>query len=168
MPTGKRRRFNSTRSPRARQSGFGFLLALFAIAALGLLAASAGQVWETTARREKEAELLFIGNQYRHALASYHAVDVNGQHQFPAHLEDLLEDRRLPVVRRHLRRLYRDPMTGARDWVLVKVGETITALHSRSDKKAFKTYFTDEDAPFTGHPQYNEWVFVPSDEEKPQ
>ena len=48
-----------------RQKGFTYLMTLFALAMMGLLLSGAGQVWHTTSTREKEADLLFIGNQFR-------------------------------------------------------------------------------------------------------
>ena len=99
MPTGK----HYTR--RTQQQGFGYLMALFAVAALGLLAAAAGQVWHSTAQRAREAELLFAGQQYRQALDSYFASKAGGVQQYPQRLEDLLDDRRSQTTLRHLRRL---------------------------------------------------------------
>jgi type II secretory pathway pseudopilin PulG len=153
MPSGKRLRL------RLRQRGFGYLLALFAISALGLMAAGAGRVWYTTAQREREVELLFAGQQYRQALDSYYAHKVGGVQQYPQRLEDLLDDRRSQVKLRHLRRIYVDPMTGKADWVLVTAGERIVGVHSRSETSSVKRYFEDADAAFNGADSYAQWVF---------
>ena len=45
---------------------------LFAVALIGILLAAAGQVWRTEALREKEKELLFVGEQFRQAIGSYY------------------------------------------------------------------------------------------------
>jgi type II secretory pathway pseudopilin PulG len=149
MPTGKR----------LRQGGFGYLMALFSIAVLGLLAAGAGRVWYTTAQRERESDLLFAGQQYRQALDSYHALKAGGVQQYPQRLEDLLDDRRTQVTLRHLRRLYVDPMTGKSDWVLLMAGERIVGLHSRSEQSSIKRNFEDADSAFNGTERYTQWVF---------
>ena len=155
MPSGKRLRLGL----RSRQRGFGYLMALFAIAALGLMAAGAGRVWYTTAQREREVELLFAGQQYRQALDSYYALKVGGAQQYPQRLEELLNDRRSQVTLRHLRRIYVDPMTGKADWVLVTAGERIVGVHSRSEQSSFKRHFEDADAVFNGTERYAQWVF---------
>jgi type II secretory pathway pseudopilin PulG len=134
-------------------------MALFAIAALGLMAAGAGRVWYTTAQREREADLLFAGNQYRQALDNYYAIKVGGTQQYPQRLEDLLDDRRSQVTLRHLRRIYVDPMTGRADWALVTAGERIVGVHSRSEQGSIKRYFEDADAAFNGTERYAQWVF---------
>ena len=142
-----------------QQRGFGYLMALFAVAALGLLAAGAGQVWHSTAQRMREADLLFVGQQYRQALDSYHASKAGGPPQYPTRLEDLLDDHRSQVTLRHLRRLYPDPMTGKADWVLVLAGERIVGLHSRSESRSFKRNFEEPDTAFNGTERYAQWVF---------
>jgi type II secretory pathway pseudopilin PulG len=149
----------SSLSQNDAQGGFGYLMALFAIAALGLLAAVAGQVWHTTAQRIRESELLFIGQQYRQAFESYHAYKMGGVQQYPKRLEDLLNDNRSQTVLRHLRHIYPDPMTGKVDWVLVTAGDRIVGLHSRSDAKSFKRNFEGADAQLNGTERYTEWVF---------
>lgn len=154
-PVGKGNRMQTGK----RQRGFGYLMALFAIAAIGLLAAGAGQVWHTSAQREREVDLLFVGQQYRQALKSYHAISVNGVNQYPARLEDLLNDNRSQVTLRHLRRLYADPMTGQADWVLVAAGGRIVGLHSRSEQRSFKRSFEGADEAFNGTEHYDQWVF---------
>jgi len=144
-----------------RQAGLGYLLCLFAIAVLGLGAAGAGRVWYTTQQREREAELLFVGLQYANALDAYHAQEVNGQHQWPQNLEELLEDRRGPRMQRHLRQLYRDPMTGKADWVLLRSAGRINALHSKSTGTPIRTVFEAPFESFTGAERYDQWTFVP-------
>jgi len=56
---------------RRRARGFTYLAVLFIVAILLGGLALVGEMWETSARREKEAELLFIGNQYRRAVGFY-------------------------------------------------------------------------------------------------
>ena len=129
------------------------------MAALGLLAATAGQVWHTAAQREREADLLFVGQQYRQALDSYYAVNSGGVQQYPARLEDMLDDRRSQTTLRHLRKLYPDPMTGKADWVLLMAGERIVGLHSRSSRSSFQRSFEGVDAPFNGTERYDQWEF---------
>ncbi|MCL5061183.1 MAG: type II secretion system GspH family protein, partial [Candidatus Thermoplasmatota archaeon] len=60
MPSGK-----------ASQSGFAYLFALMLIALIGMGLAAAGTLWRTDSRRAREAELLFVGDQYRQAIRSY-------------------------------------------------------------------------------------------------
>lgn len=145
-------------SPR-RQRGFGYLMVLFAMAAMGITLAGAGEVWHTTARREKEAQLLFVGHQFRQALASYRDRSPVGSPTAPATLGELLEDDRFPTPVRHLRRLWRDPMTNATDWVLLKPGGRITAIHSRERGEPLRKVFNPRDAAFNGTASYDQWVF---------
>lgn len=146
----------------ARQRGFGYLLALFAIAAIGLLLAGAGELWATTLRREKEAELLWIGEQFRQALGRYRDSSPEAASRAPATLQELLEDRRFPTPRRHLRQIYRDPITGRRDWGLVRLEGRIVAIHSLSDARPLKQHFDERDAELTGKQRYSDWLFSAS------
>ena len=160
MGSGERRTARSTdqHSP-GRQRGVGYLLLLFALAAMGLLLAGAGQVWHTSAQRERETQLLFIGQQFRLALAAYRDHSPAGMPTAPASLDELLTDRRLPVPRAHLRRLWRDPFTNQADWVLVRQEGRIVALHSRSERAPLRTAFTRRDAAFAGLDSHAQWVF---------
>lgn len=143
-----------------QQLGFGYLLVLFSIAALGLTLAGAGQVWQTVAQREKEAELLFIGNQFRLALGSYYAHAPDGVKTFPLQLQDLIEDRRFPVPMRHLRRLYRDPMTGTLEWgVLRSTGRIVGVFSVSGDTPFRRSAFAARDTRFEGASRYDEWIF---------
>lgn len=136
---------------------------LFAIAAMGLTLAGAGQVWHTTAKREKEAQLLFIGQQFRLALAAYRDQSPVGTPTAPASLDELLADPRFPVPRPHLRKRWRDPMTNDTDWVLVRQEGRIVAIHSRVDAQALRLVHGAPDAAFNGTNSYSEWVFTAAD-----
>jgi type II secretory pathway pseudopilin PulG len=109
------------RSTNARegQGGFTYLTALFLVAALGAGLAATGVVWSKARQREKEAELIWVGEQVRQAIGLYYQRSPGAMKRYPGKLEDLLEDRRYPNVQRYLRKIYADPVTGKRDWGLV-------------------------------------------------
>ncbi|MCE7913745.1 MAG: hypothetical protein DYH15_03475 [Nitrosomonas sp. PRO4] len=98
------------------EHGFVYLWALYSVVLAGIIMAGAAQLWQTKSQRQKEAELLFIGEEFRKAIMSYYN---GGNKQFPDSLEDLLKDERLPNVKRHLRKIYVDPMTNTTEWGLV-------------------------------------------------
>src|SRR6202035_5978600 len=110
------RRFGRAGSP-AAAAGFTYIGLLIAVVILGIGLSAVGTVWHTQAQREREQELLFIGREFRTAIAAYYRA---GAHQYPQDISDLLEDKRWPEPRHFLRRLYFDPMTGAQDWTIVR------------------------------------------------
>ena len=144
------------------EAGFTYLGILIAMALFGVALAATGDVWRTAAQREREPELLFVGNQFRSAFMNYYAFTPAGKPRFPRTLDELVEDTRFPVARRHLRRVYADPMTGKPDWVLLDApGGGIAGVHSRSEAKPLKTgNFAAQDAKFEGAERYSEWRFV--------
>lgn len=145
----------------ARQHGFTYLGLLFAIAFIGLLMASAGQVWKTVAQREREEDLLFIGQQFSQAISAYRMATPGEPKQWPRSLEDLVEDKRWPVPRRHLRKLFVDPIVGKKQWGLVKVGEEITGVYSLGEGKPIKqNNFPPGMDSLAGAKTYQEWRFV--------
>lgn len=119
--------------------GFSYLVLLFAVAIAAAGMAGTGIVWHTTLQREKEAELLFIGNQIRAAIASYYLRAPGNVRRYPGALEDLLKDPRFPATVRHLRKLYRDPMTNTTDWGLIAApGGGIMGVYSKSEAAPLK------------------------------
>ncbi len=146
-----------------RATGFTYvwLLVVVAIMAAGLTAV--GQVASTAAKRDKEAELLFVGDQFARAIAEYSASSPGAQ-QYPQKLEELLADNRYPTARRYLRRVYRDPMTGRADWGLVRgPGGGIVGVHSQSLERPLKTAnFPRGYESFAGATVYSAWRFAPA------
>ena len=145
----------------AVQRGFTYVGLLIAVALAGVALAAAGSLWSTTSKRDKELDLLFVGDQYRRAIGSYYE-GTPGAKRYPQRLEDLLEDKRLAVTRRHLRQVYADPMTGQPDWELVRLPDgAIVGVHSRSDAKPMKVAnFAPSDQSFADAASYRDWVFA--------
>lgn len=139
-----------------------YLAVLLFVAITGAALAAAGTLWHTAQVREKERELLFAGNEYRRAIQLYYLNSLGGLRQYPRELADLVKDPRLPAVRRYLRKLYRDPMTGKAEWGLMKNPDGgIIGVYSLSDEAPFKTAnFRKGDAEFEGKEKYSDWKFV--------
>ncbi|NSL56716.1 MULTISPECIES: type II secretion system protein [Uliginosibacterium] len=148
----------------ARLAGFTYIGLLLVIAVIGLAAGSAIQLGAISQRRQVEDELMFVGLQYKRAIRSYfEAAPPGATAAAPARLEDLLRDPRFPQVKRHIRRLYADPLTGKNDWVLIRTldGQGILGVHSRSPETPIRVdNFPDEFFHFKGKKRYADWVFV--------
>jgi type II secretory pathway pseudopilin PulG len=142
-----------------RQNGFTYLTVLFLVAFMGLGLSIAGEVWHTSLMREREAQLLYAGNQYRRAIERYY---LSGLKQFPRTLEDLLKDPRKPGTERYLRKLYPDPLSGKSEWGIVKAPDGgIMGVFSQSEDKPIKTAgFALVNRDFEGAEKYANWKFV--------
>lgn len=145
------------------ERGFTYVAVLLLIALHGAVLAVTGTVWHIAQKREKEHELLFVGDQFRRAIRSYAASGPGMAGQLPRSLDDLILDPRAPGVKRHLRRIYLDPMTGTRDWGLVRTpdGNAIIGVYSRSEDAPLKTgNFSSDDEDFENAARYSDWKFL--------
>lgn len=124
-------------------------------------ASSMVEMHQTQTRREKEDQLLFVGDQYRRAIASYYGVTPpGGARSLPRSIEDLLSDRRFPTPMQHLRQAYPDPMTGKADWVLIRAGGGISGVRSQSTLEPLrKSGFPERYKLFAGATSYAAWGF---------
>ncbi|MDF3935224.1 type II secretion system protein [Pseudomonas citronellolis] len=147
-------------SMRNGERGFSFLGVLFVITLMGALLATTGQLWATGAQRERERQLLWVGNQYAKALRGYYRASP-GLAQYPQRLEDLLEDQRFPTPARHLRKLYADPLGGG-DWGLVlTIDGRIAGVYSKAPgEPLLRANFPDAWREFEGMGSYADWRFV--------
>lgn len=149
-----------------REGGFSYLWVLLLVAFLGLGQTVAVTIYTTAAQRDREKELLSIGRQFRTAISRYYETQLSaGKREYPATLDDLLRDNRVPGIKRHLRQVFIDPMTGKAEWGLIKMGERIVGVHSLSENLPIKQNgFEAEDLNLRGKQKYSEWAFVyPSD-----
>lgn len=147
---------------RSNERGAMLLLLMVMVVVMGLAAGLAGQSWRDTMQRAREAELIWRGEQYQRAISSYFSVKHGGNLQMlPTDLEQLLSDPRFATEVRHIRKLYKDPMTGE-DWELIKdPAERILGVRSKSTWEPFKKDgFPKELESLTGKTAYNEWEFV--------
>jgi type II secretory pathway pseudopilin PulG len=102
-----------------RQRGFTYLWLLVAIAILGIGLLAVSEVWVSSVRRQKTEQLNWVGGQFVTAIGSYYQSTPGAVKTYPVTLQDLVEDRRFPTMRRHLRSIYLNPVTGKMDWKLV-------------------------------------------------
>lgn len=65
------------------------------------------------------------------------------------------------MLKRHLRKVYMDPMTGKSNWGLVVQGDRILGVHSQSlDQPLKSANFDAADASFAAGNSYADWLFV--------
>lgn len=146
-----------------RAGGFTYLGLLILMAIIGIASAATVQVGSILQRRAAEEELLDMGTAFRDALVSYANATPAGQQRSPQSLHDLLKDPRYPGMRRHLRKLFADPMTGREEWgILLSLdGKGIAGVFSLSNATPIK--IGNFDAPFQyfeGKTSYRAWQFV--------
>lgn len=153
---------HSSAQARGLEAGFTYLGVMILVAILALATSATLTLGSIVQRREAEQRLLEVGSAYRRAIASYLNSTPAGVRSYPASLTDLLKDPRYPGVRRHLRQIYPDPITGKTDWVLVPApGGGIMGVHSLSDARPIKVSgFEAENQLFEGKSRYSEWVFA--------
>lgn len=149
--------------PARRQRGFTYLGLIILVAILGLVGAAGLKMGSLLQRQAAEQELLDIGAQFVDALQSYAGATPAGQPQHPPTLAALLRDPRFPQVRRHLRKLYVDPITGRAEWgLLYQPGsQGIIGVHSLSSSAPLKVgNFEARFTGFEGRSHLSEWQFV--------
>jgi len=141
--------------------GFTLLGVVLLVAILAVGAAATLSAGIALQRRAAEQELLFVGGEYQRAIRSYYETAVSTP-RYPLKLEDLLRDPRFPGVRRHLRRLYADPVSGNADWGLIQApGGGIMGVYSQAKGTPIKVdLFDAQFIGFEGKTSYGEWRFA--------
>jgi hypothetical protein len=155
-----RKRLQACAPPAA--AGFTYVLVLFLVALLSAMVAKAGELWHTAQVREREVDLLFVGNQYRKAIEMYYVNTPGPVKRYPRELSDLLQDPRQQAVRRYVRKLYRDPVTRKSEWGIVKATDGgIAGVYSLSnDEPMKKANFVTANQDFRDKTKYSDWKFV--------
>ena len=146
-----------------RQGGFTYLSLIILVAIIGMAAASTLKMGAVIQRGRAERQLLDIGAAYSDALQSYADATPAGMPTQPPSLKELLRDPRFPGVRRHLRRIYVDPMTGGTEWGIIYLGRNVgvLAVYSLSDARPVKIgNFPPRFASLAGRQKISEWRFA--------
>ena len=98
----------------ADDRGYAMAALLAGMSVMLIMLSMALPVWRTAVKREREAELVFRGEQYAHAIELFSRR--NGG--FPPSLDVLVEGR-------YIRKLYKDPMTEEGDFQPVYFAQTV-------------------------------------------
>ncbi|MBW1863002.1 MAG: type II secretion system protein, partial [Deltaproteobacteria bacterium] len=146
-----------------KPEGFSYISALIFVSVMGISITAASTYWSTIMKREREKELLFRGDQIRRAIESYYTgAPGGGGKKYSRSLKELLKDPRYPAPRRHLRKLYKDPMDVDREWGFIMAsGGRIKGVFSKSKEKPLKVgNFPAEYENFEKAKTYSDWKFV--------
>lgn len=119
MPAGRRAQ-PAPGGYASAQHGFTYLALLVAMLLVALSTQGVMTYVSQQAQREREAELLRLGEELARAIGAYYEATPGTLKHWPASLQDLIEDRRLVVVKRYIREVRLDPITRTRDWGLVR------------------------------------------------
>jgi len=143
-----------------RQRGFALLAMLIVVAGMGAALAVTATIWHEVNRRALENELLFVGIQYRRAIAQYY--NATPAHAYPPSIDALLRDDRMPSVRRYLRRPYRDPLANSATWgVVLAPGGGIMGVFSLAKGRPIRqANFPAELGWPEGRTSYADWQFL--------
>lgn len=152
-------------APRLRrcQGGFTYLSMIILVAIIGLVTATTLKMGSVIQRSKAEQQLLEIGAAFSDALQSYADATPAGMPTQPPSLKELLRDPRSTSVRRHLRQIYADPMTGKAEWGIVYLGDKVgvLAVYSLSEAKPVKIgNFPPRFAGFESKQKISEWRFA--------
>jgi type II secretory pathway pseudopilin PulG len=144
-----------------RQEGFTYVVVMFLVAVLSIASVRALQYTRMTEQREKETELLWVGTAYRNAIAAYYNESQGSTKQYPQQLGALLKHE-LTNPTRPLRKLYRDPISGSKDWGIVRnEAGAVIGVYSLSQQRPLKREgFPLEMAGFANAQRYSDWKFV--------
>ncbi|OAM51332.1 secretion system X pseudopilin PulG-like protein [Methylovorus sp. MM2] len=146
---------------RSTEHGYTFIGLLIVIMVIGFSLAEAGNIWSQQRQRDREQELLKIGDKFRLAIRDYYNATPGPIKQYPKNLQALLRDDRFPIPKRYIRKIYEDPMTQSQVWGRYEApGGGIMGVFSTSIATPFKTRnFPPIYSTFENKTNYGEWVF---------
>jgi type II secretory pathway pseudopilin PulG len=159
-----------TRAPRAvtaTDQGYALAALLVMVSVMAVLLSTAVPAWSTLRQREREAELVFRGEQYARAIAHYQQAFGNAP---PPSLDAL-------VTEGFLRRRYTDPMVPGGDFVPLTAGAALGAGEGGETMAALETLSQSTGGlggivgvtssssaaslrDYNGARQYNQWLFL--------
>jgi type II secretory pathway pseudopilin PulG len=144
------------------QRGFAYVVVLAMVAIMGIGLAAMGPLWAEEGQREREDELLRVGQLYADAIVSYHRASPGAVKFYPGSLEVLLSDTRFVGTKRHLRALYPDPVGSGRPWGLLRGADGgIRGVYSQSDIVPLRRVAIDLGSlSLAPASKYSDWQFI--------
>jgi type II secretory pathway pseudopilin PulG len=148
-----------------REGGFTYLGLIILVTVIGLVGAATLKIDSLLRRASAEQELLEAGAAFSEALRTYAEATPKGQPAQPPSLKELLKDPRFPGVRRHLRKIFVDPLTGKAEWGIVWANpgdrRGVLAVYSLSKAKPLKQGHFDARFPgFENRQHFSDWKFA--------
>lgn len=151
---------NKMRSGRHAQKGVTYLWMLFLVFLISLGLGKSLEVYSAQIQREKEAELLYVGELYRDAIKAYYLSSPGSVKTYPEKLEHLLRDPRHLSTRRYIRTLYPDPLTGLSFDVVLSPEGGVKGVRSTSMRRPIKdSGFADFVVISSPVKSYGDWLF---------
>jgi hypothetical protein len=136
--------------------GFSYVFMLLLISLLSIMQLKYLEVVSIAEKRERENNLIKIGNLYVKALKSYYDNSPGNEKSYPNNLGDLLYDSRFFTTHRYLRKIYPDPLKAG--WGLVKNSKNqIIGVYSLSQEKPIRDFFQGQKKSSI---VYSEWKFL--------
>lgn len=148
--------------------GFAYVLLLAAIAVMSAIAAHSLQIGTQITRRNAEQALQAVGAEFEQALYSYanatpihNSPSSNSGAKGPRTFDELLKDNRFVGVKRHLRQLHADPLTGLNEWGVItdKAGFILGIYSLAQGKPIQQTGFANSHTNFEDATSYERWIF---------
>ncbi|MFS2222956.1 type II secretion system protein [Pantoea sp. B65] len=142
------------------QAGFSYLLLLAWLSIMALLLLRSYDHRQAQWRQEREAQLLFAGEQIRQAIRLYRNNPA-GNKCFPTRFQQLLSDTRSLPARHLLRQIYADPFTQQREWGMIyDEQQRWIGVYSQGSGRPLKQQgFADHNKSFNQASSYAEWQF---------
>jgi len=161
MPVASERALPPPRRSAFHERGLILMALLLMLMLVSIGALAAAEVWATTRKREREVELLWVGEQYRKGIESYWRATPGPRKVLPSSVSQLLTDDRFPNPVHHLRAAYRDPMAEDVDFEPVVMNNALVGVHSTSKDTPMKhADFPRRYQQFANAEDYSQWQFV--------
>jgi len=143
------------------QHGLVLIALLLMLVLVGVGALAASEVWATTRKREREVELLWVGEQYRAAIESYWKMTPGPRKVLPSSIAQLLNDDRFPNPVHHLRAAYPDPMAEDTEFEKIILNNALVGVRSTSKATPMKhAQFPRRYEKFASAEDYSQWQFM--------
>lgn len=143
--------------------GFTYIALLAIVAMTTYALALAGARWTDRLQRDREQQLLRVGELYAEAIQSYYRGSPGSNKVYPRDISDLLLDPRMLGTVRHLRAAYTDPIQPGVPLAPIRAADgTLRGVRSTSVDTPFLETGVDLGAvKLEPARRYADWLFIP-------